>query len=80
MDVKEFEALKKKHSDLQLMKAREEAKLEELEKKLEENKQALAAMGITDLEDLPTLLEQKEKELQEQYDHLSSLLTQFEQL
>ena len=78
MNVKEFEALKKKQEELQLWKAKEEAKLEALERELEGYKKQLADLGITDLDNAESVLEQKELELQTQYDEISNLLSQLE--
>jgi hypothetical protein len=78
MEVKEFEALKKKQEDLQLLKAKEETKLESLEKELESYKTQLSDLGITDLSNAESLLEEKEKELQTQYEEISKLLSQLE--
>ena len=78
MNVKDFENLKKKQEDLQLQKAREEAKLESLEKEIEGYKKQLEEMGITDLEHVDELLEQKEKELEAQYDEITALLKDIE--
>lgn len=78
MNVKDFENLKKKQEDLQLQKAREEAKLEALEKEIEGYKKQLADMGITDLEHADELLEQKEKELETQYNEITALLKDLE--
>ncbi len=78
MNVKDFENLKKKQEDLQLQKAREEAKLEALEKEIEGYKKQLADMGITDLEHVDELLEQKEKELETQYNEITALLKDLE--
>lgn len=78
MNVKDFENLKKKQEDLQLQKAREEAKLEALEREIEGYKKQLADMGITDLEHADELLEQKEKELEVQYNEITGLLKELE--
>lgn len=78
MNVKEFEALKKKQEELQLWKAKEEAKLESLERELEGYKKQLSDLGITDLDNAESVLEQKELELQTQYDEISNLLSQLE--
>ena len=78
MNVKDFENLKKKQEDLQLQKAREEAKLEALEKEIEGYKKQLADMGITDLEHADELLEQKEKELEVQYNEITTLLKELD--
>ena len=78
MNVKDFENLKKKQEDLQLQKAREEAKLEALEKEIEGYKKQLADMGITDLEHADELWEQKEKELETQYNEITALLKDLE--
>lgn len=78
MNVKDFENLKKKQEELQIQKAREEAKLESLEKEIEGYKSQLAELGITDLEHAEDLLQQKEKELKEQYDEITSLLKEVE--
>jgi chromosome segregation ATPase len=78
MNVKEFEALKKKQEELQLWKAKEEAKLESLERELEGYKKQLSDLGITDLDNAESVLEQKELELQTQYEEISNLLSQLE--
>ncbi len=78
MDVREFEALKKKQEELQLKKAKEETRLETLEKELESLRTQLEELGITDLNEAEELLDKKEKELQEQYDNIMSLLKKFE--
>lgn len=74
MNVKEFENLKKKQEELQIQKAREEAKLESLEKEIEGYVLQLSELGITDLEHAEELLQQKEKELKEQYDSITTML------
>lgn len=78
MEIKEFEALKKKQDELTLLKAKEEAKLESLEKELENYKQQLKELGIDDLENAETILAEREKELEAQYTEISSLLAKFE--
>lgn len=78
MEIKAFEALKKKQEELQLMKAKEETKLESLEKELESYRVQLSNLGITDLDNAEVLLEQKEKELQAQYDEIEATLKQLE--
>ena len=78
MNVKDFENLKKKQEELQLQKAREEAKLESLEKEIEGYKKQLADLGITDLDHAEDLLKQKEKELKEQYDAITAMLKEVE--
>lgn len=78
MDIKKFEALRKRQEELQLFKAREEAKLEALEKELESYKKQLLDLGITDLENVDSILDEKEKELQDQYSEISSLLSKLE--
>lgn len=78
MEIKEFEELKKKQESLHLLKAREETKLESLEKELSGYVEQLRALGIEDLDNAEELLAKKEAELKEQYDHISSLLSQFE--
>lgn len=78
MDVREFETLKKKQEELQLKKAKEETRLETLEKELESLRTQLEELGITDLNEAEELLDKKEKELQEQYDNIMSLLKKFE--
>ena len=78
MEIKEFESLKKKQDELQLLKAKEETRLESLEKELDSYVAQLKELGIDDLDNAEVLLENKEKELQEQYNKISSLLSQFE--
>ena len=78
MNIKDFENLKKKQEELQIQKAREEAKLESLEKEINGYVEQLAEMGITDLEHAEDLLEQKEKELKEQYDVITNMLKEVE--
>lgn len=78
MDIKDFEGLKKKQEELQVLKAREEAKLESLEKELEGYKKQLADLGITDLEHAQDILEEKEKELEKQYADISDRLSKIE--
>ena len=78
MNIKDFENLKKKQEDLQLQKAREEAKLESLEKEIEGYKTQLAELGITDLDQAEDLLQQKEKELKDQYDTITEMLKEVE--
>jgi hypothetical protein len=78
MEIKEFESLKKKQDELQLLKAKEETRLESLEKELENYVTQLKELGIDDLDNAEVLLDNKEKELQEQYNKISSLLSQFE--
>lgn len=78
MEIKEFEALKKKQDDLTLLKAKEETKLESLEKELENYKKQLKELGIEDLDHAEEILAEKEKELEAQYAEISSLLSKFE--
>lgn len=78
MEIKEFEALKKKQEELQLLKAKEETKLEALEKELESYKTQLNDLGITALSNAESLLKEKEEELQKQYNEVSDLLSQLE--
>lgn len=78
MEIKEFEALKKKQGDLALLKAKEEAKLESLEKELESYKQQLLELGIDDLDNAEAILADREKELEAQYAEITSLLSKFE--
>ena len=78
MNIKDFENLKKKQEDLQLQKAREEAKLESLEKEIEGYRTQLAELGITDLDQAEDLLQQKEKELKDQYDTITEMLKEVE--
>ena len=78
MDIKEFEELKKKQEELQLLKAKEEAKLESLEKELESYRKQLEDLGITDLDNVDSILEEKEKELQKQYEEISNILSKLE--
>lgn len=78
MEIKEFESLKKKQDELQLLKAKEETRLESLEKELENYVTQLKELGIDDLDNAEVLLDNKEKELQEQYNKISALLSQFE--
>lgn len=78
MEIKEFEALKKKQDELVLLKAKEETKLESLEKELENYKEQLKELGIEDLDNAEAILSEKEKELEAQYNEISSLLSKFE--
>jgi hypothetical protein len=78
MEIKEFEALKKKQEELTLLKAKEEAKLESLERELDSYKEQLKELGIEDLENAETILAEKEKELEAQYNEISALLAKFE--
>lgn len=78
MDVKDFENLKKKQEELQVLKAREEAKLESLEKELEGYKKQLIELGITDLDHAQDILSAKEKELEKQYADISDRLSKLD--
>ena len=78
MNIKDFENLKKKQEELQIQKAREEAKLEALEKEIEGYISQLAELGITDLSNAEELLHQKEKELKEQYAEITAMLKEVE--
>lgn len=78
MDTKEFEALKKKHESLMLKKAKQEARLESLQKEIETYKNQLEDMGITDLSNAESLLEEKELLLKKQYEELESKLAGLE--
>lgn len=78
MDIHSFESLKKKQEELQLAKAREEAKLDSLNKELEQCASKLKELGIDDFSNLDALLAEKEKELQSQYDTLMSMISELQ--
>ena len=62
MNVKEFEDLKEKKEKLSLIKAKEEAKVEALTKDLESIMLELNNIGITNIEEAKSRLEELEKE------------------
>ena len=62
MNVKEFEDLKEKKEKLSLIKAKEEAKVEALTKDLESVMLELNNIGITNIEEAKSRLEELEKE------------------
>ena len=80
MEIKDFEALKKKQETLSMAKTRVEMKIEALNKEMKECEDKLKEQGITDLSDIDSTLESMKKELDTKYTELLSQVTKYEEM
>lgn len=80
MEIKDFEALKKKQESLSMAKTRVEMKIEALNKEMKECEDKLKEQGITDLSDIDSTLESMKKELDTKYTELLSQVTKYEEM
>lgn len=80
MEIKEFEELKKKQEALSTAKTRVEMKIESLNKEMRECEEKLKEQGITDLENIDSLLESIKEELETKYTELLKQVSHYEEL
>lgn len=80
MNVNDFEALKKKQETLSMAKTRVEMKIESLTKEMKECESKLKEQGITDLENIDSVLESMKNELDSKYTELLNQVNHYEEL
>ena len=80
MNVNDFEALKKKQETLSMAKTRVEMKIESLTKEMKECEDKLKEQGITDLENIDSVLESMKNELDSKYTELLNQVNHYEEL
>jgi len=80
MNVNDFEALKKKQETLSMAKTRVEMKIESLTKEMKECENKLKEQGITDLENIDSVLESMKNELDSKYTELLNQVNHYEEL
>lgn len=80
MNVNDFEVLKKKQESLSMAKTRVEMKIESLTKEMKECENKLKEQGITDLENIDSVLESMKNELDSKYTELLNQVNHYEEL
>lgn len=80
MEIKDFEELKKKQEALSTAKTRVEMRIETLNKEMQECENKLKEQGITDLENIDSLLESIKEELETKYTELLTQVSHYEEL
>lgn len=80
MNIQDFEALKKKQESLSMAKTRVEMKIESLTKEMRECEEKLKEQGITDLENIDSMLASMKEELDTKYTELLSQVSHYEEL
>lgn len=80
MNTQDFEALKKKQESLSMAKTRVEMKIESLTKEMKECEEKLKEQGITDLENIDSMLASMKEELDTKYTELLSQVSHYEEL
>ena len=80
MNVNDFEVLKKKQETLSMAKTRVEMKIESLTKEMKECENKLKEQGITDLENIDSVLESMKNELDSKYTELLNQVNHYEEL
>lgn len=80
MNVNDFEVLKKKQESLSMAKTRVEMKIESLTKEMKECENKLKEQGITDLENIDSVLETMKNELDSKYTELLNQVNHYEEL
>lgn len=80
MNVNDFEVLKKKQETLSMAKTRVEMKIESLTKEMKECENKLKEQGITDLENIDSVLETMKNELDSKYTELLNQVNHYEEL
>lgn len=80
MNVNDFEVLKKKQEALSMAKTRVEMKIESLTKEMKECENKLKEQGITDLENIDSVLETMKNELDSKYTELLNQVNHYEEL
>ena len=80
MNVNDFEVLKKKQESLSMAKTRVEMKIESLTKEMKECENKLKEQGITDLENIDSVLESMKNELDSKYTELLTQVNHYEEL
>lgn len=80
MNVNDFEVLKKKQETLSMAKTRVEMKIESLTKEMKECEDKLKEQGITDLENIDSVLETMKNELDSKYTELLNQVNHYEEL
>lgn len=80
MNIQDFEALKKKQESLSMAKTRVEMKIESLTKEMKECEEKLKEQGITDLENIDSMLASMKEELDTKYTELLSQVSHYEEL
>ena len=79
MNVNDFEVLKKKQETLSMAKTRVEMKIESLTKEMKECENKLKEQGITDLENIDSVLESMKNELDSKYTELLNQVNHYEE-
>lgn len=80
MNVNDFEVLKKKQESLSMAKTRVEMKIESLTKEMKECEDKLKEQGITDLDNIDSVLESMRNELDSKYTELLNQVNHYEEL
>lgn len=80
MNIQDFEALKKKQESLSMAKTRVEMKIESLTKEMKECEEKLKEQGITDLENIDSMLASMKEELDTKYTELLNQVSHYEEL
>lgn len=80
MNVNDFEVLKKKQETLSMARTRVEMKIESLTKEMKECENKLKEQGITDLENIDSVLETMKNELDSKYTELLDQVNHYEEL
>ena len=80
MNVNDFEVLKKKQETLSMARTRVEMKIESLTKEMKECENKLKEQGITDLENIDSVLETMKNELDSKYTELLNQVNHYEEL
>lgn len=80
MNVNDFEVLKKKQETLSMARTRVEMKIESLTKEMKECENKLKEQGITDLENIDSVLESMKNELDSKYTELLNQVNHYEEL
>ena len=80
MEIKDFEELKKKQEALSTAKTRIEMKVENLNKEMKECEEKLKDQGVTDLDNIDSLLASIKEELETKYAELLKQVSHYEEL